>query len=65
MAKAGVGEFFRQVKSEAKKVSWPTRRETIVSMIAVFVMVFVSSVFLFFADQVISYLIRLIMGLGI
>lgn len=63
MAKTGPGEFVRQVKSEAKKITWPSRQETTVSMIAVFIMVFISSVFLYFADQIIAFFIRMIMGL--
>lgn len=62
MAKAGPFEFIKQVRQEASRVSWPTRKETTVSTIMVFVMVFISSVFLFFADQVISFLIQLILG---
>ena len=64
-AKKGPVEFIRQVKSETKKVTWPTRQETTVSMIAVFIMVFISSIFLYFADQIIAYFIQLIMGLGL
>ena len=64
MAKAGPAKFVNEVKIEAKKVTWPTRQEATVSMIAVFIMVFVSSVFLYFADQIIAYLILLVMGLG-
>lgn len=64
MAKAGPLEFFRQVKSEAKKVTWPTRQETIVSTVAVFVMVFLASLFLFFADQVLAFGVGLILGIG-
>ncbi len=64
-AKKGPVEFVRQVKSETKKVTWPTRQETTVSMIAVFIMVFISSIFLYFADQIIAYLIQMIMGLGL
>ncbi len=62
MSKTGPIEFIRQVKSETKKVTWPTRQETMVSMIAVFIMVLISSIFLYFADQIIAYLIRIIMG---
>ncbi len=65
MAKKGVIEFIRQVRAEGRKVTWPTRQETTVSMIAVFIMVFISSIFLYFADQIIAYVIRLIMGLGV
>ncbi|PCI57200.1 MAG: preprotein translocase subunit SecE [Alphaproteobacteria bacterium] len=64
MAKIGPAKFVNEVKIEAKKVTWPTRQETTVSMIAVFIMVFVSSIFLYFADQIIAYLILLVMGLG-
>ncbi|MFP4313961.1 MAG: preprotein translocase subunit SecE [Alphaproteobacteria bacterium] len=64
MAKTSPIEFFRQVKAEAKKVTWPTRQETTVSMIAVFIMVFIAAVFLYFADQVIAFLVRMIMNLG-
>ena len=64
MAKTGPIEFIRQVKKEMKKVTWPTRQETTVSVIAVFVMVFVASIFLFSVDQVIAYLIRMIMSMG-
>lgn len=61
--KSGPVEFFNQVKSEAKKITWPSRQETTMSMVAVFVMVVVSSLFLFFADQIIAYMIRMIMGI--
>lgn len=64
MAKTNPAEFVKQVKNEGKKVTWPTRQETTVSMIAVFVMVFLASVFLYFADQIIAFLIRMIMGFG-
>lgn len=61
---AKLGTFIKEVRSETKKVSWPTRKETTVSMIAVFIMVFISAIFLYFTDQIIAYVVRLIMGLG-
>ncbi len=61
---AKLGTFIKEVRAEAKKITWPTRKETTVSMIAVFIMVFISAIFLYFADQVIAYVVRLIMGLG-
>jgi len=65
MAKTGPVEYLRQVRNEMKKVTWPSRQETKVSMIAVFIMVFLASTFMFFSDQVISYLVRAIMSLGL
>ena len=64
MAKTSPVEFFKQVKSEAKKVTWPTCQETIVSTIFVFIMVAIASVFLYFADQVIAFFVQMIMNIG-
>lgn len=54
--------YFKQVKAEMQKVTWPTRKETTVSAIAVFAMVVISSIFLFAADQVMAFAVRLILG---
>lgn len=64
MAKVGPVTFFKQVRSEIQKVSWPSRQETTASTIAVFIMVTIASLFLFFADQLIAYVIQLILGLA-
>jgi len=64
MAKTGPVEYFRQVRSEMKKVTWPSRKETTVSVIAVFIMVTFASIFLYFADQLIAFLVRTVMGFG-
>ncbi len=61
----GVIEYFRQVKAEMKKITWPSRHETTVSTIAVFVMVIIASVFMYFADQTMAFIVRMIMSLGI
>ena len=64
MARTSPIEFLKQVRSETKKITWPTRQETVQGTIAVFVMVVVASLFLFVADQIISVVIRFILGLG-
>ena len=64
MAKFAPFEFFKQVRSEAQKVSWPTRKETTQSTIAVFIMVVIASIFLFTADQVLAWIVKMILGLG-
>lgn len=56
--------FVRNVKAESQKVTWPSRQETTVGTVAVFVMVFVASLFLFFADQVMALVVKFILGLG-
>ena len=62
MAKTRPGEYFRQVKAETRKVTWPTRKETTTSTIAVFIMVAFAAIFLFLADQVLAWVVKLIVG---
>lgn len=54
--------FLQQVRSETAKVTWPSRRETMISTIMVFVMVFVAAVFFFAADQLLGWLIGLVLS---
>jgi len=48
-------EFLQQVRTETSKVTWPSRREVILTTIMVFVMAFVAAIFFFLADQVIRF----------
>jgi preprotein translocase subunit SecE len=64
MAKTNVAEFAQQVRQELSRVTWPTRKETMVTTAMVFVMVFVAAVFFFVVDQALSYGVRLTFGLG-
>lgn len=57
------GKFLQEVRSETNKVSWPSRREVVITTIMVFVMVAVSSVFFFAADQIIRILVTFILGI--
>ena len=56
-------KFLQEVRSETAKVVWPTRRETVITTIMVFIMVAVSSIFFFVADQIIRLLITFILGI--
>lgn len=60
---AGPVQFVEEVKREVKKVSWPTFVETRTATIMVFVMVAISSLFLFATDQVINLFIKMILGI--
>ena len=64
MAKPSPAEFMREVKREVSKVTWPTRKETMISTAMVFVMVILAAVFFLLIDQIISFGIRLILGIG-
>ena len=64
MAKTSPIEFFQQVRQEVSRVTWPSRKETMVTTAMVFVMVFIAAVFFFVVDQAFSSGVRLIFGLG-
>ena len=51
MAKTSPLEFFRQVKTEASKVVWPTRKETLQTTFFVFVFASLMSLFLWLVDK--------------
>ena len=56
-ARAALVEFFNDVRSELKKISYPSRSETIGSTAVVIVLVLIVSLFLRLADILISLLI--------
>ena len=64
MAKISPFKFLQEVRTEADKVTWPTRRETMITTIMVFVMVAVASIFFLVADQVIRIVITFILGIA-
>jgi preprotein translocase subunit SecE len=57
-------KFLQEVRSEAQKVTWPTRRETAVTTAMVFVMVAVAAVFFLIADQIMRLVVTFVLGIG-
>jgi preprotein translocase subunit SecE len=64
MAKLNVAEFAQEVRQEASRVTWPSRKETMVTTGMVFLMVFIAAAFFFVVDQVMSHAVRLVFGIG-
>ena len=55
-------KFLREVKVELKKVSWPSRKETVGSTFVVLVVVIIVALFLGIIDIGLSRLVRIILG---
>ncbi|MFP6756959.1 MAG: preprotein translocase subunit SecE [Alphaproteobacteria bacterium] len=64
MAKINPAVFLRQVRQEVSKVTWPTRKETGVTTVMVFVMVTLAAVFFLIVDKIISLGIQGVLGIG-
>ncbi len=63
MAKTNPVEFLQQVREEGNKVTWPSRRETMISTVMVFVMVAVASVFFLIVDLVLHRGVQWLLGI--
>jgi preprotein translocase subunit SecE len=64
MTKTSPVKFIEEVRQEVSRVTWPTRKETVVTTAMVFVMVFIAAGFFFVVDQIFSAGVRLVFGLG-
>ena len=64
MAKINPFEFLQQVRSEGEKVTWPTRKETAITTLMVMIMVTFAAIFFLLADQLLSFFVRFLLGLG-
>ena len=64
MAKTSPFKFLQEVRTETQKVTWPTRRETLITTAMVFVMVAVASIFFLVADQVIRMAVTFVLGMA-
>ena len=54
-----IKDFYKEVKQEALKITWPAKPEVITTTIMVFIFVFISSVFFLLVDKIVSFLVIL------
>jgi preprotein translocase subunit SecE len=58
------GVFVRQVRQETAKVTWPTRKETIVTTVMVLIMTAILSVFFLGVDQVLGHIVQFLLDIA-
>ena len=64
MAKTNPAQFIQEVRQEASKVTWPTRKETTVSTVMVFVFSAIMAIFFLIVDWILQWGVTSILGLG-
>jgi len=64
MAKVSPIEFFHQVRQEISKVTWPSRKETTITTLMVFVMVVFCSIFFLAVDYILGQGVDLLLQIG-
>ncbi len=63
MARTNPLQFIQQARGEVSKVVWPTRRETTVTTIMVFIMATIAALFFFMIDQIIRLGLTSVLGI--
>jgi preprotein translocase subunit SecE len=63
MARTNPFEFLQQVRTEVSKVTWPTRRETVITTIMVLIMSVLAALFFLGVDWVLGTLVQFILGM--
>ncbi len=58
-------KFLQEVKREGGKVTWPSSRETLTGSIMVVIMVAIASIFFLIIDQIFSFGLDKVIGIGI
>jgi preprotein translocase subunit SecE len=64
MAKTNPAQFVRQVRQEINRITWATKRETMIASLTVFVMVLIASAFFFLVDLLLSNIVQILLGFG-
>ena len=64
MARTSPAQFVREVRQEMAKVTWPTRKELVVTTVSVFAMAIAAALFFFVVDQIIAVVVELVLGIG-
>ncbi len=64
MARPDPALFVRQVRQEMAKVTWPSRKETLITTGLVFALSIIAAIFFFVVDQLIGFGVRTIFGFG-
>ncbi|MCC6888146.1 MAG: preprotein translocase subunit SecE [Hyphomicrobiales bacterium] len=55
-------KFLQEVRAEGQKVTWPTRRETAITTLMVFIMTAAAAVFFLISDQVMRLVVTFVIG---
>ncbi len=64
MAKFNPLAFLEEVRQETAKVTWPTRKEVVITTIMVLIMVTLASIFFLLADQVLGWIVSTVLSIG-
>jgi len=62
--KTSIPQFFSQVRAEARKIVWPSRKETWITSVMVFIMVAIATIFFWIVDYGLAKISTFLLALG-
>jgi len=62
--RTSIPQFISQVNAERRKIVWPSRKETWITSVMVFIMVALAAAFFFVVDTVLAFASRNILAIG-
>jgi len=62
--KTSLGDFIRETRHEMAKVSWPSRKETVMTTVAVVMMALVAGFCFFLVDTALGFVISRVLGMN-
>jgi preprotein translocase subunit SecE len=62
--KTSPGQFLSQVRAEGRKIIWPSRKETWITSVMVFIMVLMAAAFFWIVDWILGQLSTIVLAIG-
>jgi preprotein translocase subunit SecE len=62
--RTSIPQFISQVRAEGRKIVWPSRKETWITSVMVFIMVTIAAIFFFLVDTGLAFLSRIVLAIG-
>ena len=62
--RTSIPQFIGQVRAEARKIVWPSRKETWITSVMVLIMVVIAAIFFFVVDAGLAVASRFILAIG-
>ena len=57
-------KFFQEVKQETFRITWPTKKETMMGAVMVFALASLSAIFFLILDQILRFLLNLVLTIN-
>ena len=57
-------KFFQEVKQETFRISWPTKKDTMMGAVMVFALASIAAIFFLILDQILRFLLNILLTIS-